>query len=271
MKFVKLTFQYIKGKHFWKLAALTLLPSLLFSFLSSFSNIASFFVNFFDQNLSSFAAIYSKLIDVNGKNFVFVILSIVVFSSIIAILIGAMQRHMRTGKFSAKNTFRRINDNFMPTILVLVILYIIIYMFGFLISLLIAFWFAVTKIQLATLILSAFFTLVIFIVLAYLISLFCLSTPFMVTTGAGIFSSASSSIRTTRNHIKDIFVAITLPLIPLFALEYVAVIINIWIVSILIDTFFVSFLMCYYPVLIFVTYYDIQQMDREDLLPVNRL
>lgn len=271
MKYIKLAFQYAKGRNFWKLALITVIPSLLFSFIASFSNVAKFFINFFDYDLKSFNAIFKELTDLTWGNLLLMILSLIIIAVIVSIFIGTMQRHMRTGKFAVKNIFKRINENFLPTVLSLVLTYILIFIFGFFVSLFVTFWFAVTKIKLATLILSAFFALVIFIFMVYLMALFSLSAPFMVTTGSSVFSSASSSIRNARHHIKDIFVAIILPLLPLFALEYAVALLDFKPISVLVDTLFFSFLMSYYPVLIFVTYYDIQQLDREDLLPVNRM
>lgn len=271
MKLIQLAFQYTKGKHFWKLALITVIPAILFSFIVSFSNVAKFFINFNRYDLSSFNKIFKELTDVSWNNIILMLLSIIIISIIISIFIGAIQRHMRTGKFSLSNVFKRINENFLPTVIMVTVIYIMIFFFGLFSALFIAFWYAVTKIKLATLLLSAFFLIVLFMVLIYLMSLFSLSTPFMVNTGANVFSAASSSIRNARHHIKDIFIAIILPLIPMFLLEYVAAIVNIKILIFVIDALFISFLMCYYPVLIFVTFYDIQKMDREDLLPVNRL
>ncbi len=271
MKYIKLAFQYAKGKNFWKLALITVIPSLFFSFISSFSTVAKFFVNFFDYDLHSFNVIFSELTDLTWDNLLLMVLSIIAISAIISVFIGTMQRHMRTGKFAMKHIFKRINENFMPTVLTLTVLYLLIFAFGLFVSLFVAFWFAVTKVKLAAFILSAFFVIVIFIFLVYLMSLFSLTAPFIVATGANVFSAASSSIRNARHHIKDIFFSILLPLLPFFLLEYAATLLNLKPITILTDTLFFSFLMTYYPVLLFVTYYDIQQLNREDLLPVNRM
>lgn len=270
MKYVKLTLQYMGGKSFWKLALITLLPSFIFALFASFSKIAHFFINFFEQDLMSFKKIYSNLTDLNLPYTLFIIASLVVFSIIISIIIGTLQRHMRTGKFAIKNIFKRINENFLPSIFTLILLYALIYFFGLSISLIISFWISVTGSKIATLILSAFFTFVLFLLFSYCIALFSLICPFMVATGANIFSAASASIRSARNHIKPILFAFILPLILLF-LQYIGVLINIWIIQLLIDTIFVSFLLCYYPVLAFVIFYDTEELDREDLLPVNRI
>ncbi len=271
MRYIKLAFQYAKGRNFWKLALITIIPSLFFSFFASFSNVAKFFINFFDYDIRSFNAIFKELSDLSWNNLLLMIFSLVIIAIIISIFIGTMQRHMRTGKFAMKNIFKRINENFLPTALMLSILYIMIFVFGFFVSLFVAFWFAVTKIKLAAFILSAFFALVIFIIMMYLMSLFSLSVPYIVATGASVFSAASSSIRNARHHIKDIFLSILLPLLPLFALEYAVALLDFKPLLLLVDTIFFSFLISYYPILIFVTYYDIQQLDREDLLPVNRM
>lgn len=271
MKYIKLTFQYIGGKSFWKLIIITLLPSLLFAIFASFSKVAKFFINFFKQDLVNFKNIYSNLTDVSLNYLLLIVLSLIVFSAIISIIIGTLQRHMRTGKFAIKNIFKRINENFLPSIFTLLLLYALIYFFGLSISLIIAFWISITGSKIATLILSACFTFILFLLFSYCTALFSLICPFMVATGANVFAAISASIRSARNHIKNIMFAFVLPLIPLFFLQYMSALINIWVFHLIIDTFFVSALLCYYPVLIFVTFYDIEELDREDLLPVNRI
>ena len=68
-----------------------------------------------------------------------------------------------------------------------------------------------------------------------------------------------------------IIVAYPLPLILLFAVQFGLAFVEFRAIHIVIDSIMMFFISCYYPVLAFVTYYDIFDRDREDLLPENRL
>lgn len=276
MKYVKLTFQYMRNKHFWKLALMSIVPSLLISLVSSFGSTIKLFIRFFDLTEFDFKTLHRLLDDKSMQRFdwvyyVSMIVILFLLTMILSVFIGTMQRHMRTGKFQITNVFKRINENFMPSFLSLLAIYLFIFLYGIAVSLVMSLWFTVMHNNVATFVLSLIFMIGAFIVMVLVIALFSMTAPNIVCTGQKIRDSVSLSIRTVGPKIVPLSIAFVFPLIPLFALQIGISFANIRALQFVTDVVMMICLSCYYPVLIFVTYYDLFDRDREDLLPENRL
>lgn len=276
MKYVKLTFQYMRNKHFWKLILLTIVPSFMLALVSSFGSTIKLFIGFFNLEEFDFKTIHRLIDDRSMKNinwlyYVSMVLILLLLTIILSIFIGTMQRHMRTGKFQITNIAKRVNENFMPSFLSLLAVYIFIFLYGILVSVVLSLWFTITKNKIATFVLSLIFMIGAFIVMVFIIALFSMTAPNIVCTGQKIRDSVSLSIRTVGANIFKLSFAFIFPLIPLFAIQIGISFANIRLLQFFTDFFMMIVLSCYYPVLIFVSYYDLFDRDREDLLPENRL
>ena len=277
MKYIKLSFEYMKNKHYWKIMLMMIVPALLLSFLSTYSTTASFFTNFFQrtpEELTNFATVFGMFTELSNRTLVrlalFLLLSLVL-AAVFAVAIGVIHKHMRTGRFMFRNIFKRINENFLQALSTILAIFLLVFLFGVFMAVNVYFWFAVTKHTVATFALSLIFMLVLFGILISFATLLSLSCSYMVAMGKGLLSAASSSIKTTRKKFWSIVCAIILPLIPLFAIEYGVSFANIKALSIIIDTLINTVLFSYYPVLIFVIFYDLENWGREDLLAINKL
>ena len=276
MKYIKLTFQYMTNKHFWKLMLFALVPSILISLVSTFNSTIKLFIGFFDITDFDFKSIHHLINDGSFlKNdwwyYLAMFAIMVLLSLILSVFIGTMQRHMRTGKFQITNIFKRVNENFVPSFLSLLSIYILLFMYGIAVSLVTSIWFSITKNNIATFILSLIFMIFAFVIMVFIISLFSMTTPNIVCTGQKIRDSISISIRTVGSKLIPLSLAFVLPLIPLFGIQIGISFANIRILQYITDTLMMMFICCYYPVLIFVSYYDLFDRDREDLFPENRL
>ena len=266
----------MRNKHFWKLALMSIVPSLLISLVSSFGSTIKLFIRFFDLTEFDFKTLHRLLDDKSMQRFdwvyyVSMIVILFLLTMILSVFIGTMQRHMRTGKFQITNVFKRINENFMPSFLSLLAIYLFIFLYGIAVSLVMSLWFTVTHNNVATFVLSLIFMIGAFIVMVLVIALFSMTAPNIVCTGQKIRDSVSLSIRTVGPKIVPLSIAFVFPLIPLFALQIGISFANIRALQFVTDVVMMICLSCYYPVLIFVTYYDLFDRDREDLLPENRL
>lgn len=276
MKYVKLTFQYMRNKHFWKLALLSIVPSVMLALVSSFGSTIKLFIGFFNLEEFDFKTIH-RLIDdrsmqnINWLYYVSMVLILLLLTIILSIFIGTMQRHMRTGKFQITNIAKRVNENFMPSFLSLLAVYIFIFLYGISVSVVMSLWFTITHNKVATFVLSLIFMIGAFFVMVLVIALFSMTAPNIVCTGQKILDSVSLSIRTVGANIFKLSFAFIFPLIPLFAIQIGISFANIRLLQFFTDFIMMVVLSCYYPVLIFVSYYDLFDRDREDLLPENRL
>lgn len=274
MKYSKLAFQYMANKHFWKLLLLLIAPAVAISMFTGFDTTAKLITRFPERTEYSFAEMFHLTSEVNWKVLIGLVVMFFAYVVLFAVMIGAMQRHMRTGRFAMTNIGKRINENFLPVFLTLLMVFLFIFLYGLFLNITIIAWWAMTKNLVATYILTIFFMVAFFLLLMWLFTIFFLTCPNMVVTGQSLSDSVSYSIRISRSKRRQLYLAIALPLSIMMALQFGLV----WIpekvykiLHVITNAIMVLFITCYYPVLMFVSYYDINDKDREDLLPVNRL
>ncbi len=271
MKYVKLAFQYMKHKKFWLLALFSVVPSIAISFFSSFSSTIALFINFFDRKSYSFADVYSSISELRWTSFIVLVFIVIVLALLLSIIIGTIQRHMRTGCFAITNVFKRINENFFASFISLVAVFLFITLYGLIISCVISAWYFITRNQIATFVLSLIFVIAFFVIFMIMLTLLSLTCPNMVCTGQKLWDSVSISIKAVRPKLFQLLVAFTLPLLLFFAVQVGIIFADIRTLQIILDSIMMIFISCYYPVIIFAAYYDIFEKDREDLLPENNL
>lgn len=273
MKYVKLTFQYIKNRHFPKLVLISIIPAIILALLNSFSNTARYFLRFSSANSSVFQDIYINSTSFSWQSMLRGITTVLLITLVVAFFINTIVRHMRTGRFSLAKVFSRINDSFLATLRLVIAAALCLFIYGLLNSMLIYFWGVITNhIVWLTLVLSIVSMTALFFVLLLIFSLLVLWVPTMVITGQPALSSLSSSIRAGRkNRLNNLIFPIALPLLPTFALVYIIGIFDIKFFTFVIDFIMSMILLLYYPVLSLVTYYDVMRMDREDLTAINQL
>lgn len=272
MRYIKLAFQYMGNKHFWKLMLMMVIPSIAIAHCTKFDTIAYLICKFPDEY--SFKTIFERTSEINWQVLIGLVVLFFVFVLMFSVMIGAIQRHMRTGHFAITNIFKRINENFLPVFFTLLTVFLLLFLYGLFINVTILAWWAMTHNLVATYVMTIFFMVALYLLLMWLFTAFFLVCPNMVTTGQSLSDSVSFSVRVSRSKRRKIFWAIALPVTVLMSLQFALV----WIpeavykvVSVLVTAGIMLFISSYYPVLMFVTYYDVNDKDREDLLPVNRL
>ena len=275
MRYIRMTFQYMFNKHYWKLALMVLVPSIAVSLFTSFGTTARMIFSFPQLDEYSFRTIYTQSSELATANWWKVLLgliaALVVLSMMFAIYIGTMQRHMRTGKFAITNVWKRVNEHFLPSVITIATVFVFVYIYGLMLDTTVVLWWAITKNWIATYVMTIFFMVLLFVVLTLLFCLFSLVCPHMVSTGAGLNDSLGYSIRTAKHNWGQLFLAFALPLAGLMVLQFPFALVHVRVVHIIIDSLTMFFLCTYFPVLMFVSYYDLTDRDREDLLPVNRM
>lgn len=276
MRYIKLTFQYMFNKHFWKLMLLLLLPAIAVAHFTSFSTTAEYIVGFLNlspSDLSSFASIYRITSEVVNRPVLIagLVAAFVVYTLLFTMFIGTIRRHMRTGTFAITDVFKRINENLWPSFLTILFIFVGIFVFGLLMALSTFFWWQVTKSIITTFVLTIISMVLLFIVLVWAFAITSQACPNMVCTGQGVMDSLSVSIHSSRKQVIALMLAIALPIVLFMVLEFAAVFLQFRAFSIIVDTLALIVVTCYYPILVFVSYYDINEKDREDLSPVNNL
>ena len=271
MRYIKLAFQYMGSKHYWKLALMVLVPSIVISIFNSFGTTADYIVHFFDYDTYDFASVHSRTSELTWWSALILIGVCLVLAILLSVYIGTMQRHMRTGRFAITNIFKRINEHFLPSVFTIATIFVMVYLYGLGMTISVTLWYLITKNATATFALTIVSMVLLFLAMIYIICIFSMVTPHIVVTGSRFKDAVLHSLHVTHDNIGRLYLAFALPVVLLLAFQFAFVWCNIRIVHIVIDSLTMLFIGCYYPVLIFVAYYDINDKDREDLLPVNKL
>ena len=273
MKYVKLTWDYIKEKHFRILALACVVPAVALALLKSFSTTASYFVNFSRETSDSFAEIFRLSTRFGWQSVLRGVASIVIIALFSSYLVGVVIRHMRTGRPDLSHAFTRINENFLAVIRLVLLTGVLILLFGLLNSTFVFLWSKVARNVIWLVFLLSFLTMAgLFFILIGAFSYTALWVPAMVVTGQPALPSLATSIRETKDHgFASFFVGVLLPLIPGFAIEFLTSFVGNPVLTVIGDFVFYFVVLAYYPVFSAVAYYDVNGLDREDLLRANRM
>ncbi len=273
MKYIKLTWEYIRERHFRPLALACLPVAIVLALLKSFSTTANYFVNFKSKTSGSFSEIFLSSTQFGWQSVLLGAATIVIISFVSSYLLGVLIRHMRTGRQDLSHVFTRINENFLAVFRLALFVGISIVFFGLLNSTFIFLWSKIARRVTWLVFLLSFITMAgLFFVLIVAFSYLSLWVPAMAITGQPSFPSLSTSIRETKNHgFSSFFWGVLIPLIPTFAIEYLTSLVGISFLTVIGDFIFYFVLLAYYPVFSVVAYYDVFGLDREDLLRANRM
>jgi len=271
MKYVKLTFLYFKNRHFRKIMLLCLLPAVALAFLKSFSKTATYILHF-EGVQGKFSEIFRLSTRFGWQSMLRGAAGVLLISLISAYVIGTIIRHMRTGRFDLTRFTTCVNDNFLAVFRLAVVTAIFLILFGLLNSLFIFLWSKVVRrTAWLVVVLSVISMLLLFMVLNALFAALTLWVPAMTITGQPAFPSLATSIRETKAHgFRCFYFGVLLPLIPGFIVEYLLSLTGINVLLFFGDVILYYIILLYYPVFSLSAYFDILDLDREDLLEKNR-
>lgn len=262
MRYAKLTLQYFK-KHWLSLLAYSVLPAILLTFTAIPTNVFKFFINFTQNDNSTFLSIFNQITQLSWGSF-FIHIAVTVFCAIfIAAMTGTIERDMRLGDFSNSNFFKKVNQSFISCFIVLLSYYFFMELFGILTTSFLLLWCRVADGTVA-LVLSAITVVILVVILCVVYIYFILWYPVMVVTGYKVSNSLSESIRYVKGHFWNLVLSIGIFLLPLFIFAFIGAYFNLRYLFLL-NIAAYSFLIAYIPCLVFVAYFDISGTTREDL------
>jgi len=129
MKFLRETFIYLK-KAFWVAIIVALLPAILFAVFLKPVNILTFLPSYYNTFITGAGDIFSLLFkDFKWDSLLIYPLLLLVMQIYYSVSLAMIEKHMRTGKLTAKKLMYDLNNNFISTfatLLFFVIVYILI-------------------------------------------------------------------------------------------------------------------------------------------------
>lgn len=266
MRYSGLTFRYI-FKNFIFVFPFALIPSFFFALSTDIRNIADvasglvtgqFNLNF-GQLFKFFSLFAPSRWPFALTAFIFTILFLSMFFSM-------MEKHMRIGKRSFRDLFRRIDYNVGSTLFVMV-LYMLFYEFWALVTAgAVSLIVLVVTNGIARCVLGVAISFIMISLSCYLISLFILWLPCRQITGYSFMDSLSYSSQLSSGKRGKIFLSVWLPYLVILLLQGVIVSFSHTrvVVFLCIEILFI-FMFMYYGVLMYVMFFDANGEERMDL------
>lgn len=264
MRYTRLAFQYLR-KNFWYLALVLLLPAVAVGLLTEPSTMIRLFVHFEDLNLMTFADVFFAISELNWISVAVGIFAVPLISVFFSIVCGLESKHMRWGILSSKGLSKRINNNFLPVFKMMLVFLFIIELYAVVCSLFTFLWIGIINNSAVALALTITFNVVLFVVMLFAMILLSLTIPIMSITGKNLRKSIAESITLIKGKFFKMLFAVVVPvLIPYTTMSVLAAFDFAWWRKI-VNIFMILFIFAYYITLMYTTYLDISDIDREDL------
>lgn len=269
MKYIRMTLGYVK-RNALELLLFSLAPSLLYALVIDPTKIFRFFLRAGNDDFVSFQSVFLAFNDIRNPWWILLLIGVVVLASIpTGAMVAATERKMKYGdrlKPSVKSFFRSVNDCYIPTFVSVLCL---MACFQLIILLMCVFVFLWLKLPYAAALTLSVTTAIVFgLICVFLASFATLCVPNMTVKGFSFFKAVKQSFIDTSGHIWRFFVALGLPLlvalVPMclvsvfeFKGAFVLRFVFAW-------AFFLLAHIYYFP-LMYVSFFDVEEMEREDL------
>ena len=270
MRYSNMTLGYVR-QNFLKSMGIMFIPAVLLGILLNPLSIVEIIVSIGKKQgtYNTFLDIFAKI---NGytsaRRFILIIISIVFSTVILSLLSGLIRQKMRYG-LDSKGKWSMIgshlNDNFLPVLKYLLMVFVSLEVLAILLSTFLYTTIKVFKNALPMCLILAF----VFILIELLfLSMSLLTVPNMTMKGYGLFKAFGHSVYSLSAKIFKVFGSIiwlvllmSLPLIFLILFPFKGAHYLLLLFSFL----FYWVLASYISVLVYVVYFDVEELEREDL------
>lgn len=263
MRFSRLALQYLR-KNFWYLALATLVPSIVMGLLTEPCTMIQLFVNFDQSKLVTFGDVFFAVSEINWKSVVAGVFALPIFSAFFSIVCGLESKHMRWGILSGEDLLKRVNNNFLPVFKLVLVFIFIMELYAVVCSLFTFLWVKAIKKAAVALGLTITINVLLFLVMLCAMVLLSLTLPIMSITGLNLRKAIAESITLLKGKFFRMLFAIVIPTIIPYILMAVFAAYGFWWRKI-INIFLFVYIFSYYITLMYTTYLDIEDIDREDL------
>lgn len=263
MRYTRLAFQYLR-KNWWYLLAVVLVPSVIMGVFTEPCTMIRLFANFRLDELNTFSDVFFGVSELNWLSFLIGIFALPILAVFFSVVCGMESKHMRWGILSARDIGKKINNNFLPVIKLLFIFVLAMELYAVICALFTFLWVKVTGRFYVALGLTIVTNVVLFLVLLSAMVLLSLVLPIMSITGFNLRKSIAESTSLMKGKFFKMLFAIVIPMLIPYVIMATMGVYDFWWRKI-INTFIYAFVFSYYITLMYTTYMDIADIDREDL------
>ncbi len=272
MAYMKSTFVYLK-EHFLRMLAFCFLPALVLGLVSSpVSLVKLLFSKQLDGNVT-FSEVFLNGTDLNKPyKLVVMIVAFLLYAVFAAACVGSVQHKMRYGsfyKFNTHNFFKLVNNNFLPVAKGMIAFMVLLELLGIIATLFVFFWSKVIAAKTAVIVLCTITVILLVGMFLFVASMLVLTIPNMTMRGFGLFKSIKLSWSTCINKIGYVVPAATLPAVIAYIPLIVVNAFDINVLTQILDVLFYVFALMYYHVLMYVAFFDLEDVEVADIKENN--
>lgn len=267
MKYFKSAFRYFWDKGPYAML-ISLVPSLLLPFLISPASTLYYLVDYQTIDYSSFASLYVQMHELPYEYWYIGLIGVVLMVVCLAILFGAIDRHMRVGEFSVSFTRAkvRLNYNLLTALKLVVFMLISLEINNIIITALYYLWAVLFGRGATWLVFSIISFLLMSLWLLFVYSAILLWAPFMLHTGMKSTDAFRMAWRQLSNKVLQIMISFIIVASPFIITMIITESLNCGalcrsILEGLLNTAIVPF----YVILMYVIFYDVTGTERMDL------
>lgn len=263
MRYLKLSFEYIK-KNFLYLLPLVLIPAILVGAGTEPCSMIQFFMDFNLEEYQTFGSIFLAQSEVTWWAVLGAVLILPIIIASLSGLCGVITRHMRYGIIGYDKLYRRVNYNFLPVLKISLVILVGLQLYAVVCTSLTLLWTTVIKDVTVALSLTIVTNLVLLVALFFCMVIAFFILPSMCVSGLSFRTAIAESAHIIKRKFFSILLAIVLPLIIPYIIMGVLAAFDLWWRRI-INPFIYIFFFMYYISLMFTAYFDIEDIDREDI------
>ena len=268
MQYINSSFKYI-GRHFLRMVLYFILPALVLGVANSPVSLIRLLTQTEYGDSLGFDEVFLGASDLtDGWKIALVAVGFVLYVVFASAAVGSVQHKMRYGEFypvSVRRFFRKVNANAIPVTLGMIALMLMVELLGFFVSVFVFFWIEVISdaaVQIAMSAITVVIAVVCFLICA---TLFVFVIPNMTVKGYRFFTAIKRSVPMAAAHFGKLLTAVVLPTLGAYVLPCVAYGFDIPVFKQIADILFYLFAFIYFHVLMYVAFFDIEDIEREDL------
>lgn len=260
-------FKYGKGKRFFWLFLLMLVPCAITAYYLPLSNFIAYFFEFKPHRFESFGQLWLSSFNHSTASLCALAVALVLFVLCIAYFCAVITRHIRVGEFTFPKILYSVNDNFFPALAVTIFFFLATFAVTILYNLFQYMWLRIPSSALGLTLTIISFLLFIFLEV-YILSATTTWLPLMSFTGLFVFKALGLSFSRSKFHKNALWTSLIIVL-TLFAVSvggYFAR--NLWYVQWIIHT--IAYTACAVIALTYNTllYCESESIKREDLAKI---
>lgn len=268
MRYLKSSFRYV-GRHFVRMALYFIAPALVLGLVNSPVSLIRLLVNTdFGESLN-FDEVFLGASDLDrGYKVALLVIGFVLYVVCASAAVGSVQHKMRYGQFyplTVRQFFKKVNLYAIPMALGMIALMIMIELLGLFVTLFVFFWAKAISVTAGIIAMSAITVVVGVACFLCVATLFLFVIPNMTVKGFGFFKSIKRSVSEVVSRFGSLLVAVVLPTVAAYVPLCVIHAFNVPGLMQIADVLFYLFVFMYFHVLMFDAFFDMEDIEREDL------